>query len=135
MPDPIEFYFGFSSPYGYLASTRIDALAEKHGRAVTWRPFLLGAAFKATGQQPLVEQPLRGPYHRRDFARSARLAGVPFRLPEPFPFAEGRPITAVEAVVAVAAPLGIAADALTATVEDPAIKARLRQETERALAR
>src|SRR5262245_2149102 len=31
MPDPIEFYFDFSSPYGYLASTRIDALAEKHG--------------------------------------------------------------------------------------------------------
>jgi 2-hydroxychromene-2-carboxylate isomerase len=86
MPDPIEFYFDFSSPYGYLASTRIDALAEKHGRSVTWRPFLLGVAFKATGQQPLVEQPLRGPYHRRDFARSARLLGVRFQLPEPFPF-------------------------------------------------
>ncbi|HUL08041.1 MAG TPA: 2-hydroxychromene-2-carboxylate isomerase [Candidatus Acidoferrum sp.] len=86
MPEPIEFYFDFSSPYGYLASTRIDALAEKHGRSVTWRPFLLGVAFKATGQQPLVEQPLRGPYHRRDFARSARLLGVRFQLPEPFPF-------------------------------------------------
>src|SRR6185312_861252 len=67
MPDPLEFYFDFSSPYGYLASTRIDALASKHGRAVTWRPYLLGVAFKATGQAPLVEQPLRGPYHVRDF--------------------------------------------------------------------
>ena len=33
---PIDFYFDFSSPYGYLASERIDGLAEKHGRAVTW---------------------------------------------------------------------------------------------------
>jgi hypothetical protein len=81
MADPIAFYFDFSSPYGYLASTRIDALAEKHGRMVTWRPFLLGVAFKTTGQLPLVEQPLRGPYSLHDFARSARLLGVRFQLP------------------------------------------------------
>src|SRR5215471_14608236 len=86
MAESIEFYFDFSSPYGYLASTRIDAIAAKHGRQVTWRPFLLGAAFKVTGQQPLVEQPLRGDYSRRDFARSARLLGVPLKMPEPFPF-------------------------------------------------
>ncbi len=86
MADPIEFYFDFSSPYGYLASTRIDALAARHGREAAWRPFLLGAAFKLTGQKALPEQPLRGPYARRDFERSARLLGVPFRLPDPFPF-------------------------------------------------
>ena len=87
MPAPIDFYFDFSSPYGYLASTRIDALAARHRREVSWRPFLLGVAFKTTGQRPLVEQPLRGPYHERDFARSARLLGVPLRLPASFPFA------------------------------------------------
>lgn len=86
MSAPIEFYFDFSSPYGYLASTRIDALAARHGREAAWRPFLLGAAFKLTGQTALPEQPLRGPYARRDFERSARLLGVPFRLPDPFPF-------------------------------------------------
>jgi 2-hydroxychromene-2-carboxylate isomerase len=86
MPDAIDFYFDFSSPYGYLASTQIDALAAKHGRAVAWRPFLLGVAFKTTGQRPLPEQPVRGPYHVRDFERSARLLGVPFKMPEPFPF-------------------------------------------------
>ncbi|NJO32925.1 MAG: 2-hydroxychromene-2-carboxylate isomerase, partial [Rhodospirillales bacterium] len=31
MPSPIDFYFDFTSPYGYLASTQIDALAAKHG--------------------------------------------------------------------------------------------------------
>ena len=79
MAEPIDFYFDFSSPYGYLASTEIDALAARHGRSVTWRPFVLGAAFKVTGQRALTEQPLRGDYARRDFARSARLLGVPLQ--------------------------------------------------------
>src|SRR5262245_46068135 len=83
---PIEFYFDFSSPYGYLASTQIDALAARHGREVAWRPFWIGAAFKVTGQRALVEQPLRGAYAERDFARSARLLSVPFRKPPNFPF-------------------------------------------------
>jgi 2-hydroxychromene-2-carboxylate isomerase len=47
MPAPIDFYFDFSSPYGYLAGEKIDALAAKHGRSVNWRPMLLGAAFTA----------------------------------------------------------------------------------------
>ena len=38
MKAPVDFYFDFSSPYGYLASHKIDALAGKYGRAVTWRP-------------------------------------------------------------------------------------------------
>ena len=34
MSAPIDFYFDFSSPYGYLASEQIDALAARHDRAV-----------------------------------------------------------------------------------------------------
>ena len=83
---PIEFHFDFSSPYGYLASTQIDKLAARHGRTVAWWPFLLGVAFKVTGQRALTEQPLRGPYAERDFARSARLLDVPYRMPPQFPF-------------------------------------------------
>jgi 2-hydroxychromene-2-carboxylate isomerase len=85
-PAPLEFYFDFSSPYGYLAATQIEAIAARHGRAVVWRPILLGVIFKTTGQSPLAGQPVRGPYHLHDFARSARRLGVPFALPEPFPF-------------------------------------------------
>jgi 2-hydroxychromene-2-carboxylate isomerase len=85
MPDPIDFYFDFSSPYGYLASTRIDALAARHGRSVVWRPILLGAVFKINGQQPLISIPLKGNYAARDLARSARLLKVPFKLPSKFP--------------------------------------------------
>jgi len=85
MKAPIDFYFDFSSPYGYLASHKIEPLAAKHGRSVTWRPILLGAAFKATGAAPLPSIPLKGDYAKRDFLRSARFHDVQFRLPEPFP--------------------------------------------------
>jgi 2-hydroxychromene-2-carboxylate isomerase len=85
MPAPIDFYFDFSSPYGYLAGEKIDALAAKHGRGVNWRPMLLGAAFKLTGGQPLPSIPIKGEYAKRDFLRSARFHGVPMKIPSVFP--------------------------------------------------
>ncbi len=85
MAAPIEFYFDFSSPYSYLASEAIEALAARYGREVQYKPMLLGAAFKVSGMRPLPEVPLKGEYSRRDFERSARFAGVPFVLPDPFP--------------------------------------------------
>src|SRR5512134_1364384 len=86
MPNTIEFYFDFSSPYSYLASEQIDALAAGHGRTVDYRPALLGAVFKISGGAPLTEQ--YGPkadYSKHDFARSARFAGIPYRTPSRFP--------------------------------------------------
>src|SRR5689334_13761932 len=85
MPQPIDFYFDFSSPYGYFAATKIDDIAARHDRSVTWRPILLGAVFKVTGQQPLAGIPLKGGYMARDLDRSSRMLGVPFRLPSRFP--------------------------------------------------
>jgi len=85
MAEPIDFYFEFASPYGYLASTQIDALAERHGRTTTWRPIMLGAAFKQTGAQPLLLVPIKGPYLRHDVPRFARLLGVPYKEPPVLP--------------------------------------------------
>jgi 2-hydroxychromene-2-carboxylate isomerase len=83
----IDFYFEFSSPYGYLASTRIEQLADETGRELRWHPILLGPMFKAMGSAPLVQIPLKGQYALRDFKRSALLAGIPYNQPEPFPIA------------------------------------------------
>lgn len=91
MANPIDFYFDFSSPYGYFASTKVDDLAAKHGRSVVWRPILLGAVFKITGQQPLPAIPLKGSYAAHDLARSARLLKVPFKLPTRFPIGATAP--------------------------------------------
>jgi len=87
MSDPIDFYFDFSSPYSYLASEMIDELAVKYGRQVKWRPILLGAAFQKSGLPLLVTVPLKGEYSLRDFDRSARFYGIPFKFPEKFPLA------------------------------------------------
>lgn len=85
MAQPIDFYFDFSSPYGYFAGAKINELAAKHGRSVIWRPILLGAVFKITGQQPLPTIPLKGSYASHDLVRSARLFGVPYKTPSKFP--------------------------------------------------
>ena len=85
MPSPIEFWFDFSSPYGYVAAELIDDVAARHGRTVNWRPILLGPIFKAVGTAPLTGLPIKGEYSRHDFARTARYHKVPFRLPGNFP--------------------------------------------------
>ena len=82
---PVDFYFEFSSPYGYIASQLAEDLERRVGRSMTWRPFLLGPVFKLTGSAPLVEIPMKGEYSKRDFVRSARLHGVPFSYPAKFP--------------------------------------------------
>ncbi len=64
MSQPIDFYFDFSSPFGYLASLRIDGLAAEFGRSVAWRPMLLGPVFKITGARRLCST--RGPKCDRD---------------------------------------------------------------------
>ncbi len=89
--NPIDFYFDFSSPYGYLAAQKIDALAAKHGRTVHWHPMLLGVVFKQTGAAPLTEVPVKGPYSKHDFARSARFHGIEFRMPPVFPIPSQAP--------------------------------------------
>ena len=88
MSEPIDFWFDFSSPYGYLLSERIDEVAARFGRKVRWHPILLGVVFKATGSAPLtLQNPAKAAYSLLDFARSARFMGVPYRHPTRFPLA------------------------------------------------
>jgi 2-hydroxychromene-2-carboxylate isomerase len=79
MPAPIDFYFDFISPYAYIGSTQIEAIAARHGRAVEWRPVLIGITImKVMGIKPLTETPLKQDYLRHDGARMAAIYGVPF---------------------------------------------------------
>ena len=81
----IDFYFDFSSPYSYIASEWIEALAARHGRTVRWNAVLLGVTFQAAELKSPVSHPIKREYSLLDFARSARFAGVPFTLPDVFP--------------------------------------------------
>ena len=96
MPPSIDFYFDFSSPYGYLASEKVEPMAARHGRSVDWHPVLLGIIFKQTGAAPLTMVPLKGDYSRRDMPRSARFHGVSdFRMPSKFPIPTQAPVRIV----------------------------------------
>jgi len=85
MSNPIDFYFDFSSPYAYLGSHLIVAVAEKHGREVRWHPFMLGVAMKGEKTFPLTQYPMKGDYSRMDFDRTARRHKIPFYMPVDFP--------------------------------------------------
>lgn len=80
-----EFWFDFSSPYGYFGALQVEDVAARHARPVSWRPFLLGSAFAATGMQSLSRTPIRGDYARHDWARLARRLSVPFCIPARHP--------------------------------------------------
>jgi 2-hydroxychromene-2-carboxylate isomerase len=81
----IDFYVDFSSPYSYIASEWIEALAARHGRTVRWKAILLGVTFQAAELRSPVSHPIKREYSLLDFDRSARFAGVPFTLPATFP--------------------------------------------------
>ena len=96
MTAAIDFYFDFSSPYGFLGSEKIESLAARHGRHVDWHPVLLGVVFRQTGAIPLTEVPLKGDYSRRDLARSAKFHGIEgFRMPSIFPIPTQAPARVV----------------------------------------
>lgn len=84
MNTPVEFWFSIGSPSAYLASQRIDGTAAAHGRSVAWRPFNIRAVLEQEGIKPNVMYALKGRYQRHDWERTARLRGIPFRMPEPF---------------------------------------------------
>jgi 2-hydroxychromene-2-carboxylate isomerase len=91
MTKTIEFYFDFSSPYGYFASFKVDNLAKKFNRIAVWKPILIGAAFRQTGAKPLADIPLKGAYCRMDWQRMSDSMQVPWSLPDPFPIAATAP--------------------------------------------
>ena len=167
MSRSIDFYFDFYSPYGYLASLRIDEIAARHGCRVNWKPFMLGATFSITGHQPLTNTPMMSEYALLDMERSARLQTANFRMPDDFPkaalscsrafyylldeqpeeavalakaiynaiFGEGRDGTNIDLIAELASNIGIDAKALVPALQDPAIKDRLKAETQAAIDR
>ncbi len=82
----IRFFFDYVSPYAYLASTRIAALAARHGADVERVPVLFAGLLEAHGTRGPAEVPARRRYLIRDVARLARAFGVPFELPPAHPF-------------------------------------------------
>ena len=77
----IDYFFATLSPYCYLAGNRLEAIAEKHGAEIVYKPFDIVAAFPRTGGLPPAERhPSRNEYRAQDLPRQARKLGLPFNL-------------------------------------------------------
>jgi 2-hydroxychromene-2-carboxylate isomerase len=77
----IDLYFSTLSPYAYLAGNRAEAVAEKHGASITYKPLDIMALFARTGGTPPKDRhPSRGEYRAQELLRQARKLDMPFNL-------------------------------------------------------
>ena len=159
-PLRISFFHDFSSPFSYLASTQIERLAAEEGAELEWVPFLLGALFRDIGTPDVPLLAMTAPkarYYGQDMRDWSAHWGVPFQMPSHFPlrtvaplrvalvepavtphlyraaWAEDRNIGDPAELVAILDEAGFAGAALLARTQEPAVKAALRANTERAV--
>ena len=76
----VEFYFDYGSPTAYLAYTQLPAICARNGAQLEYKPILLGAVFKATGNQTPVAIKAKGQWMMADMERFARHYGVPYKM-------------------------------------------------------
>ena len=81
----LEFFYDCSSPWTYLAPTRIEDLARRHNANLVWRPILVGGVFNAVN--PSVYQTREHPvvpkirYFKKDMQDWARCYGITLKMP------------------------------------------------------
>ena len=97
----LEFFFDCSSPWTYLAFTRLPAIAERARAEIVWRPILVGGVFNAVNQDVYVRRanpdPRKASYSGKDLQDWARLVGVTIGNPPVFPV---RAVAAMRSVLA-----------------------------------
>src|ERR1044071_4964850 len=85
----LEFFFDTSSPWTYLAFTRIHAIAERTQAGIDWRPILVGGVFNAVNKDVYERRanpdPRKASYSEKDLQDWARLAGIRIGKPPVFP--------------------------------------------------
>jgi 2-hydroxychromene-2-carboxylate isomerase len=85
----LEFFFDCSSPWTYLAFTRVQPLAAETGAELVWRPILVGGVFNQVNgsvyEQRANPVPAKARYYAKDLRDWARHVGVAIGTPKPFP--------------------------------------------------
>lgn len=161
----VRFLFDYISPNAYLAWTQLPALAARYGCDVEPVPVLFAGLLAAHGQLGPAEVPAKLRWMARNNLRKAALLGVPLNPPAFHPFnpllalrVSSLPLDAAEqralvgalfdavwvrglhvadrdVVVRVADDAGLPGAALVAAAEGGEAKARLRAQTDAAIAR
>lgn len=86
MNKTIDFCFDLISPASYLAYTQLELLAQDTDAEIVWRPVLVGAIHKATGNTAPITVPAKAKYLADDLMRCADVFGVDFAMNPHFPF-------------------------------------------------
>ncbi|MEX1154705.1 2-hydroxychromene-2-carboxylate isomerase [Parvibaculum sp.] len=85
----LEFFFDCSSPWTYLAFSRIEALAGRTGSEIDWRPVLVGGVFNAVNESVYEARanphPVKARYYVKDLRDWARYCGIEIGQPPVFP--------------------------------------------------
>ena len=85
----LEFFFDCSSPWTYLAFTRLPGVLERTKAAIVWRPILVGGVFNAVNRDVYDRranpEPRKASYYEKDLQDWARLSGIRIGKPPVFP--------------------------------------------------
>jgi 2-hydroxychromene-2-carboxylate isomerase len=92
---PLAFHFDVHSPWCFLASLRIEAIAARHGRAVDWVPLHLARLMdRIDGRRPLDANAGFVAWYRQDLHDWATRAGVTLRYHPDYPLRPARALRA-----------------------------------------
>ncbi|MEX0329498.1 MAG: 2-hydroxychromene-2-carboxylate isomerase [Ruegeria sp.] len=77
----IDYYFATISPYSYLAGTRLEEIAAKHGATINYKPLDIIALFGRTGGVPPKDRHIsRIEYRAQELLRQSSNLGMEFNL-------------------------------------------------------
>ncbi|MDU8911770.1 2-hydroxychromene-2-carboxylate isomerase [Aestuariicoccus sp. MJ-SS9] len=77
----IDYFFATISPFTYLAGTRLEEIAAKHGATVTYKPIDIMALFPRTGgTNPKDRHPNRMELRAQELQRQSKKLGMPLNL-------------------------------------------------------
>ena len=85
----LEFFFDCSSPWTYLAFTRLPQVLERTRATIVWRPILVGGVFNEVNRDVYERrahpEPRKASYYEKDLQDWARLCGIRIGKPPVFP--------------------------------------------------
>lgn len=85
MTKTVEYFFDVGSPAAYLAWTQLPQICAETNATLVYKPMLLGAVFKETGNSTPGAVPAKGRWMHDDFKRFAKHYGVAFSFNPHFP--------------------------------------------------
>ena len=88
---PVTFWFDVHSPWSYLASFRIGAIARRHNAPVLWRPLHLPNLMDTVdGMRPLEQNPARVAWYEQDVRDRMAQAGLAYAPHPGYPLRPSR---------------------------------------------